>query len=480
MKEFFADWSLLDSTVLVIGQLLSVMGIVMALILFHRIREHGRTPSGTIAWVLAMVFIPYVAIPMYLLIGGRKFKRMAGRKRALKVSHHKIDTSQMNEVGKTMVMNMDKSPPATNGNRLEILPDGVADFKRMMELIASAKKSIHFQTYILSNDEVGQSIIDALTQRAKEGVKVRLLLDAVGCHGTRATMVEKLKAAGGSVGVFMPVFRHQRWAANLRNHRKVYIFDETIAIIGGRNIGAEYIGPTPDPKRWMDFAIVMEGPAVHTLNEVFAADWEFATNEPHSEVMTRTVIADYEKKGAVTVQTVASGPDVDHDLFYESLLSAIILAKRRLWIVTPYFIPDETLLRLLAISAHMGRDVRLVIPKSSDYRLIDIARGYAIRQLSDAGGKVLLYQPTMLHTKLFLIDDDVASMGSANMDMRSLYLNYEIAVYAYDKPFAAEVEKYIMNLFEDSVLLSKREKQRMRSFAMEMVENVSYILSPLL
>ncbi|MCC6548105.1 cardiolipin synthase [Candidatus Sumerlaeota bacterium] len=480
MKEFFANWTHLDSALLLFSQAMSALGLVTALILFQRIRATGRTPGGTIAWVLAMIFIPYLAIPLFLLIGGRKFKKMAGRKRTLKVSHNQIDTTGLGDIGKTMVMNLEGSPPATTGNRMEILADGVADYQRMMELIASARKTIHFQTYILSNDDVGRAIIAALTKRAMEGVTVRLLLDAVGCHATRISMVGDLKKAGGKVGIFMPVHRSRFWAANLRNHRKIYIFDEEVAILGGRNIGAEYIGPDPDPKRWMDFAIMLEGPAMLTLNEVFAADWEFATGEPVVETITRTSLQDYPAKGDITVQTVASGPDVDHDLFYESLLSAIFLAKKRLWIATPYFIPDDTLLRILTIAAHMGRDVRLVIPKTSDHYLIDFARGYGIRQLSEAGGKVLLYQPSMLHTKLFIIDDDVCSMGSANMDMRSLYLNYEIAVYTYNREFAKQVEGYMMNLFENSILLSKRERRKMRNFATEMAENLSYILSPLL
>ncbi len=472
-----------EQIALVLGHLMTVLGVGMALVLFRRVRLEGRTPGGTLAWVLGMIFIPYIAIPLYLMMGGRKFRRMADRKDSLVLSNENsdLDTEHLSELAKSMVQGTQSSPPVSLGNRVGMLADGLDDYRKLMELIEGAKESIHITTFILSKDDVGRRIIEALARKAAQGVKVRLLLDALGSFRSGGSFVDPLREAGGKVGKFMPMLPfHRRWSANLRNHRKMYIFDERLAIIGGRNLGEEYMGPKEDARRWSDFAVTVEGPAVFTLNEVFAADWSFATDEPRDEILSRKSASEFSAGGDVTVQTVASGPDVPSDMFYEVLVSAIFQAKKRVWVVTPYFVPDETLLRILMILAHLGRDVRLIVPYTSNQVLVDLARRYALRELANAGGKVLMYGPKMLHTKLLLIDDEIASVGSANMDMRSLYLNYEIALFMYDAKVAREIELHILDLIENSRLFTRGERRRVRGIITESLENLGHILSPLL
>lgn len=471
-----------EKVALVLGHLLSVLGVVMALVLFRRVRLERRTPGATMAWVLGMVFLPYLAIPLYLLMGGRKVRKLMGRKLGLKLMQRESapDPELMGGIARAMVQ-LPGAPPAMDGNRVEMLPDGIDDYNRLMKLIAGAKETIHITTFILSKDAVGRAVVEALARKAREGVKVRLLLDALGSFSTRGSFVDVLREAGGKVGVFMPMLPFQRrWSANLRNHRKIFIFDERVAIIGGRNIGAEYIGPGEDGNRWMDFAMVVEGYAVFALSEVFAADWNFATEEPVESVMTLKTPEEIPARGEAIVQTVASGPDAETDTFYEALVSAIFQAKTRVWIVTPYFVPDETLLRILIIQAHLGRDVRLVVPKKSNKSLVDLASRYALRELTAAGGKVLFYQPRMMHAKLLLIDDETAAVGSANMDMRSLYLNYEIAMFLYSPGEVKQIESYMLDLFEESRLFTRQEGRRVRGFVIESLENLGHIVSPLL
>lgn len=448
------------TTILVLfGHLLTVLGAILAVMLFSRIRDDSRHPGVTMAWLMGMVFIPYLAVPFYLLVGGRKIQRMAGRKESLA---HAL-------------------PPPAEGNRVKQLPGAVDSYQETMRLIEGAEESVWIMSFILSPDAVGRAIVRALANKAREGVEVRLLLDALGSFRTRGDFVDPIREAGGHVGVFMPMLSLQRkWSANLRNHRKIAIFDRKIAIVGGRNLGKEYMGEEASPAQWRDFSISVEGPAVRNLARIFAADWEFATDDSAASLLEGYARRPDEwRPGNVKVQTVASGPDVSDDLIYDQLLMTIFRAKRRIWIVTPYFVPDQTVFRTLMIMVRNGVSVRLVTPAKSNRRVVDLARRFFLRELSRAGADVCLYKEGMIHTKMLIIDDGILSVGSANMDMRSFYLNYEIALFLHSSEDVKAAEAYIQELADESDRYTGHE-HRHGGMLIETLENLSRLFAPLL
>jgi cardiolipin synthase len=254
-------------------------------------------------------------------------------------------------------------------------------------------------------------------------------------------VLRRLAAAGVQVGVFMPMLPLQRrWSANLRNHRKLAIFDGRVAITGGMNLAAEYMGPARGEPHWVDTCTRITGPAIADLAAVFAQDWAFATREELSPG------AALEACGDTVVQIAPTGPDVAGDPFYDVLTSALHNARRRIWIVTPYFVPDEGLLRALALQARVGVDVRVVLPRRSNHRVADLARNRLLRELAETGVRVFLHPGAMMHAKHIVIDERIAISGSVNMDARSLYLNYELAVFAYGERSATADADWIAAL----------------------------------
>ncbi|MFO7984577.1 MAG: cardiolipin synthase [Desulfatiglandaceae bacterium] len=418
--------------------------LLAALVIAHMFRQR-HSPAATTAWLLAIVLLPYVGVPLYLLLGGRKMLRAADAK--LEIQLPKSDAS----VSKTIppidaLLRNYGIPGATGKNRLSLCPTGEDGFWRLVELIEEATESIYITTFILASDEVGRDIIGRLARKAEEGVVVKVLLDGVGSLYTRKKALLPLTRAGGRVIYFIPVLHlPTRGRTNLRNHRKMVIADERRVVAGGTNIATEYIGPTPDPKRWHDLSFILDGPAVRHYTELFRSDWEFASGESiqPKHTATSTLLT---QDGDAVVQVVPSGPDVAGDPLYDAILSVIFAAKKRLWIVTPYFVPDESLSQAICVAAHRGVEVRILVPEKSNHRLADLARGTYLRDIQEAGGKILLYTRGMVHAKVLLMDDELVMIGSANLDMRSLFLNYETALFAYSASSIRAVEKWITDL----------------------------------
>ena len=294
-----------------------------------------------------------------------------------------------------------------------------------------------------------------------------------------------LLKAGARVAYFMPMLHIPfRGRANLRNHRKIVVVDGRIALTGGMNLARPYMGPTPDPSDWLDLAAAVEGPAVADLESLFVSDWAFATGEDLAPSNRHTTVpTDRDPhddplrldRGTSLAQVVASGPDVADDPLYETLVSLIFAARERIWIVTPYFVPDEMLARALNLAARRGVDVRLIVPARSNHISADLARKSYLRELHEAGGQVLLYQPVMLHAKAVIFDDQLAVIGSANMDNRSLFLNYEVALFLYSREQVGSVSAWASRLQADCL----RDLPR-PGWVRELAENVVRLLSPLL
>jgi cardiolipin synthase len=454
--------------------LLTISGFLLAVILLTKVFRESRRPGGAIAWVLAIVLIPYVGVPLYLLIGGRKVRRMARRKSSLFTRGYGGQREQPEPKTETeRVLTSAHMAPIRRHNAVDLHFGGESAYEELMRLLESAQHSIHAMTFILGRDEVGRAIVDVLARKAAQGLEVRFLLDSLGCMWSQGHFCDPIRQAGGKVGVFMPVLPLRRKSsANLRNHRKIVVVDDESAMVGGMNMATNFMGPGSDPARFLDSAVFVRGPAVADIQAIFAGDWHYATDETFLVVPPE--LEPPEMAGSA-VQVVASGPDVPEDVFHDALLTSIMHAEERVWMVTPYFVPDDPIVKALTIQAKTGRDVRLIIPKRSNHLIPDVARGPYLRRLIEAGARVYAF-PRMVHAKVLLFDDNIAVTGSPNLDMRSMYLNFEIALFHYSRPEIEQTEHWIGTLIDESEQLRFETVGIVREWA----ENLSIIVSPLL
>jgi cardiolipin synthase len=453
--------------------ILSTLGFILALLLFSNLLKQRKSPASILAWLMAIVFVPYVGVPLYLMLGGRKMARMTEDKKPPSPANMQLDSNAPDGVGSAPSLEPGRFP-TVSGNRMTILSTGETAFQETMRLIDAAEQTIFIATFILGKDATGKAIMEKLARKARQGVNVRLLLDALGSVHISHRFLTPLTAAGGKCAFFMPMIHWPfRGRANLRNHRKMLIVDQKAAIIGGMNLAAEYMGSEASPERWTDLSIQLEGPVVAHLTEIFRSDWRFAAKEDLSESAVFDGPANDPPQAQL--QLIASGPDVPGDTLRDAVLTALFNANRRVWVVTPYFVPDELLLGGLCIAARRGIDVRLIIPRRSNHRLADLSRESYLNQLQEAGAKIRLYRPRMLHAKAVLIDDALAVIGSANMDMRSLLLNFEVGLCIYDKSVITQIDEWMKQLM---AACSMRTNPRKSSLSL--MEGVGRILAPLL
>jgi cardiolipin synthase A/B len=396
---------------------LTVGGFILAIVIILKIFREQRRPSSILAWSFFIIAFPFLGAPLYLLVGGRKLKKKIQAKGLLTDSRLTRDSSIRIE-----------DLFQTTGNKVDFITDGQIAYRNFCQHIKDAEKEIHILTYILGDEKVGNSILDLLIEKVSQGVRVRLLIDALGSFHKPTKKLKAFKAAGGEFFTFMPAFPLQThgWA-NLRNHRKIAIFDNRVGILGGRNLDGRFMGADVDADRFYDFGASYEGPVVEYLNGVFLADWAFASKQP-LDTIDSLAPAQMVEIGASAVTGIASGPDVPGDMLYERLINIIQEFESTLVIVTPYFIPDEVLLRSLIVKARRGKKVTLILPEKSNWTVVDVVRGQYLRELHQAGVRILLFQAGMLHSKLLVADNKLLLHGSANFDIRSLFVNFEIGM----------------------------------------------------
>jgi len=466
-----------------VEHLLTVGGVVLAVFAFARLFSEKRQPSNTVAWLLVIILVPYVGVPFYLLFGGRKLRRLLARKALVCpfVPGGQAPAPLAATSPTAQTVNASGSSPAVGGNAVHLITTGEEAFATLERQIRAARHSIHITAFILSRDDTGKRIVKLLAERARAGIKVRLLLDAVGCLFSSRGFVDPLRAAGGEVHRFMPVlpFLSRRNSANLRNHRKIAVFDQHTAMIGGHNLAREYMGPVMLRKRWRDFGAVVTGPASTLLNEVFLADWSFASGVSLEKLREELRPEALKPVGTSELQIVASGPDVAGDPLYEGIISMIQEAERSIWIVTPYFIPDEVLFRSLIVKARAGRDVTLIVPTHSNHPITDFARRYYLRELGRAGARVLLFGPGMMHSKGMIVDDRIGLIGSANFDLRSLFVNFEIGMFVYSPRDVHAMRAWAEELITHCHKPTPQQSRRHR-IAGDIAEDLSRLLAPLL
>ncbi len=407
----------------------AVLSMLAALVpMFRVLRSGGRSSQSTLAWLLALVFVPLLAIPLYLLLGSRKFPRRA------KLPGRPTESGVA---------------PARAGHAFELLTTGESAYAALMARIDGATRTIDLTMFILGDDATGWAFVASLASRARRGVRVRVILDAVGCRRTLRRASRILAAAGAEVRAFMPL-RHSpvRGRTNLRSHRKLAIFDGQQVFTGGMNLAEEYMGkdvPRAGPPRWRDVAAVTSGPAAEDAAEIFASDWHFCGGSTPPAVEPRPATA-APPAGDAVVQMVASGPDMATDTVYDLFLTGIFAARERIAIVTPYYVPDELLQHALVLAARRGVRTELLVPLRSNHRVADVARRSLLRELTGAGVLVHYYGAGMVHAKTMVIDDAFAYVGSPNFDMRSLFLNYECALCLYSPSAVGEVRRFVDDL----------------------------------
>lgn len=457
-----------------------ILGFICAAVILRRISAEKRSPSNTFAWLLLVLFLPIFGVPLYFMFGGRKSRRMARIKAEVSQTAEQIAQrfSANDQVSKD-VFKPEGRPLCTKGNHGELLPDGAATFDRLCREIQAAEHTIHIATYILGDDRSGRTISDLLAARAESGVTVRLLLDSLGSWNCTRQARRKIRAAGGQVAMFIPVLPLQsQISSNLRNHRKIAIFDNFRAITGGQNLDDRFLGNWPDPARFADFSVVTQGPAVAELTRTFIADWAFAARErpsQHRELLRYIP----EEAGNSTIEVIPSGPDMAADPLWEQLIRLVQEFKQDLTIVTPYFIPDEVLLQSLTVKAHTGRRIQIILPLRSNQRLADIARFRTLERLHAAGVTILFYQAGMLHGKLVIADGLVALTGSANIDMRSLFVNFEIGLAHYTERDIRALADWTHTI-EAQCLDYETAMQQPNSQPSKLKQDLAHLLEPLL
>jgi cardiolipin synthase len=443
------------------AHLATVATAVLVVLFLARILRDRRPQGTTLAWMLAVGAIPYVGIPLYLIFGQRKQLRKG--KRLYTVSQ-KADAIEP-DVARLLCVDGIRIPK--DDNDVKLIATGELAFETLLACIEEAKTSILISTFILGDDATGSAITSKLAERARAGIEVRLLLDGFFAFRASRRLLTELRRAGAHVAIFSPMVHVPfRSASNLRNHRKIAIFDGGRAIVGGMNLAEEYMGPTPLPTRWCDLCAIVGGPSTGDIAEVFCADWESATRETLDAPLGGTA------QGRARLQVVPSGPDSAADSFYEAILSACYASRARVWIATPYFVPDDALTRALCAASHRGIDVRVVVPLRSNHRLADLAGGSSLRQVESAGGRVLTY-PRMLHAKAVVVDATVGVVGSANFDMRSLFLDYEISLFLY----SPEEIELLAQWFDSIALECGRLPKATRARAL--AEDIGRLLAPL-
>lgn len=437
--------------------LVQLLGILSALEAILK----TRTSTGAIAWSLSLVLMPMLMVPAWWVFGRRKFRGYAKARRIGKLDIQRLAARLLQALqpyrtqamsDSTRVMERIAQLPFTAGNRAELLVDGEQAFAALFEAIDQAQEYILLEYYIVRDDGIGTALRQRLEQRARAGVRVHFLFDEIGSFQLPRRYIAGLIAAGVDMRPFGSTKGpRNRFQVNFRNHRKIAVIDGHTAMVGGINIGDEYLGLHPHLSPWRDTNVKLTGPVVQSIQLTFLEDWYWACEQlPQLHWEPRCAVMSEESVDALVLPT---GPADSLDTCILNFLQLTQMAQRRLWLVSPYFVPDSALIAALQLAALRGVDVRLLLPKRTDNRLVWLASHAYLADVQRAGIKVYRYCDGFLHQKVWLVDDTCAMVGTANLDNRSCRLNFEIGVLVHDGDFCRQVEKMLEADFERSDLL---------------------------
>lgn len=456
--------------------IVSIIGIVIS---------ENRNPVKSLAWVTVLLLLPMLGIVLYLFFGRnirnqrklsrryrRRLKKRAPRSnivfRELKLSPESLQQIRLaHALGGAQIY---------DASKIDVFTNGEDKFRRLKADLISAKNYINLQYYIFENDKIGTEISDILIERAKAGVKVRVIYDHVGSFTVKSRFFKRMREAGILIYPFFKVtFPQLGTRINWRNHRKLCVIDGKIGYLGGMNIADRYIDGGKKFASWRDTHVRVEGTVVSALQYAFAVDWHFM-GQP---LIEEDVVCDTASGGDVSVQMLTSGPTSQWSNISMMFHKAICNAKRRIYIQTPYFLPTDSLLKGLTTAALSGVDVRIIIPRRSDSHLLDNASASYISECLRAGIKIYFYEAGMLHSKLIIIDDDFVTVGSTNFDFRSFEHNFEGNLFFYSYDFNSKMRE----IFKADLANSSRvlpEQWRRRPLLRRALESIERLLSPIL
>ena len=482
------SWSVIVIYTLIVLYLLTVLMVAFNIVL------ENRNPVRTLAWVAVLLFVPLVGMIFYLYFGVnyRKIKMfsMKGLGDMKWLQYMSEDQKQrvqkteflkkedMKDVRKLMTLLLNNSKALlTRYNKVDILKNGEETFPAIFTALGRAKRFIHLEYYIIEAGELATRLKDILIAKAKSGVEVRVIFDDVGCWSLPKTYIREMRAAGIQIYPFLPV-RFHRIAdkANYRNHRKIIVIDGETGFVGGLNFADRYMNGLPGIGIWRDTHLRVKGEAVTSLQIVFLIDWYFVRQEL---LLNKEDYMPYKKEdGNVIVQTVASGPDSDWASIQQAYFTLINTAKKYVFISTPYFMPGETTLNCIKAAAMGGIDVRILLPHKSDSWLTQWCSRSYVEELLEAGVKVYWYQKGINHSKVIVVDGMMASVGTANMDMRSFDENFEVNLIIYDRNVAKNLAASFVEDMRDSVEESIH-KWKFRPKRQKIRESVARLFAPL-
>ncbi|MBQ6378724.1 MAG: cardiolipin synthase [Prevotella sp.] len=462
---------------------------VIAIVTVIHVIMDNRPPAKTMAWALVIWFIPVVGIVFYLFFGinTRKERHVSER------SMNQLTKRSMLEFAEQQNLRLpDKHKPLIDlfinqnlslpfkDNKVEIYTDGYQFFPALLSAIHEARNHVHIDMYIFAEDALGYLVADALIAKAREGVEVRVIYDDVGCWNVSHRFFERMREEGIEVVSFLPVrFPSFTSKVNYRNHRKIVVIDGSVGFIGGMNIALRYVKGT-GTMPWRDTMIRVSGGGVYALQRAFLMDWYFVDRTLLSDrKYYPSALRDEVSANNCLAQVVTSGPVTPYPEIMQGFVRVILGARRYLFLETPYFLPNDSVLFALKTAALAGVDVRVLCPRFSDARFVEWASRSYLREVYEAGVKVSLYKTGFLHSKLMVCDDAISTCGSTNLDFRSFENNFEANIFFYDEGMALRMKKVFLDDEKQSVLLKDVPGRMSSGFFVRLWESVTRMLSPL-
>ncbi|NWA04114.1 cardiolipin synthase [Pseudomonas gingeri] len=448
-----------------------------------------RTAQGSIAWALSLIFIPYLTLIPYLVFGRSTFDAYIKARRQANVEMRKAIAdlnwrpwveealAARNSQAYAALRAMPKlgRMPCLANNQVRLLINGEATFEAIFQAIGQARHAVLVQFFIVHDDQLGRRLQSLLLEKAAEGVEVYLLYDGIGSHALPHGYADTLREGGVRVKAFATRSGWlNRFQVNFRNHRKVVVVDGLTGFVGGHNVGDEYLGAKPPLSPWRDTHVQVSGPVVACLQESFAEDWFWAARQ-----LPPLILPDAYPDDGVLCQLLASGPADPFETCSLFFVEAIHAARERVWITSPYFIPDEAVFAALRLAVLRGVDVRLLLPSRPDHRIVYAASSLYAFEAVRAGVRVFRYGPGFLHQKVVLVDNEISAIGSANLDNRSFRLNFELMLLTVDEAFASDVETMLLKDFDLAREVTRedsRETHRLQQLGMRVARLISPIL----
>jgi cardiolipin synthase len=421
--------------------------------MFVLIWKEYRHPAKCVAWLITMLVFPFLGFVLYFFLGQSYTNHYIKRK----TSHMKpVRTHKKNEPDPTPFKQLFRNVSSysmSDHNEVHLLTNPVQAYQAMLQAIQDAQHHIHFLFYTLRDDHIGSQFQEILIQKALQGIKVRMIVDGIGSYALSQKYIQKMKAAHIEIYAFSPlIFSFFRKKLNYRNHRKVLILDGYVGFIGGINIGDEYLGRDPELGFWRDTHLRLKGESVYQLQYLFLSDWSLSTGQLIYDPLFFPRI---HQCHSATIQILDSSPEFSEDLILKAIFAGIVFARERIYISTPYFIPDISIRRGLQIAAMQGIDVKIILPDKVDSVCTKYATQSYIEELLSCGVEFYYYQKGFMHAKVMIIDHELATIGSANLDIRSFYDNFEVLAVVFDQQTVRQLEKDFIQDLQDCLKVDR-------------------------